>query len=72
MAGGKPLHTDRSHFQISGWMGWMWACAFGKPTCRDFPSGPVVKNLPCIAEDTGSIPGQDAMRLLSPHATTKI
>ena len=62
MAGGTPLHTDHSHFQISGWMGWMRACAFGKPTRRDFPSGPVVKNLPCNAEDTGSIPGRDAMR----------
>ena len=26
--------------------------------CRDFPGGPVVKNLPCNARDTGSIPGQ--------------
>ena len=24
---------------------------------RDFPGGPVVKNLPCKAEDMGSIPG---------------
>ena len=24
---------------------------------RDFPGGPVVKNLPCNARDTGSIPG---------------
>ena len=23
----------------------------------DFPGGPVVKNLPCSAEDTGLIPG---------------
>ena len=25
---------------------------------RDFPGGPVVKNLPCNARDTGLIPGQ--------------
>ena len=25
---------------------------------RDFPGGPLVKNPPCNAEDTGSIPGQ--------------
>ena len=25
--------------------------------CRDFPGGPVVKNLPCKAWDTGSISG---------------
>ena len=25
---------------------------------RDFPGDPVVKNLPCNAGDTGSIPGQ--------------
>ena len=26
---------------------------------RDFPGGPVVKNLPCNAEYMGSIPGQE-------------
>ena len=26
---------------------------------QDFPGGPVVKNLPCNSEDTGSIPGQE-------------
>ena len=25
---------------------------------RDFPGGPLVKNLPCNAQGTGSIPGQ--------------
>ena len=29
-----------------------------KPQLGDFPSGPVVKNLPSKAEDMGSIPGQ--------------
>ena len=38
---------------------------------RDFPGGPVVKNLPCNAGDTGSVPGQGtkiqhAMEQLSP------
>ena len=42
---------------------------------RDFPGGPVVKNLPCNAGDTGSIPGQGtviphATGQLSPRATT--
>ena len=42
---------------------------------RDFPGGPVVKNPPSIAGDTGSIPGwgteiPHALGQLSPHATT--
>ena len=41
----------------------------------DFPGGPVVKNPPSNAGDTGSIPGQGtkiphATGQLSPHATT--
>ena len=32
---------------------------------RDFPGGPVVKNLPCNAGDVGSIPGQGTK---IPHA----
>ena len=41
----------------------------------DFPGGPVDKNLPAIAEDTGSIPGQGtkiphAKGQLSLYATT--
>ena len=44
-------------------------------TCQDFPGGPVVKNLPSNAGDTGSIPGlgtrfPHAAGQLSPHATT--
>ena len=42
---------------------------------RDFPGGPVVKNLPYNAGDSGSIPGQGtkiphAVEQLNPHATT--
>jgi len=42
---------------------------------RDFPGGPVVKNLPCDAEDLGSIPGwgtktPHAMEQLNPGTTT--
>ena len=42
---------------------------------RDFPGGPVVKNLPCNAEDLGSIPGWGtkiprAMELLNPCTAT--
>ena len=41
---------------------------------RDFPGGPVVKNPPCNAGDTGSIPGQGTKILhiagqLSPRAS---
>ena len=36
---------------------------------RDFPGGPVVKNLPYNAGDTGSIPGQGTK---SPHATGQL
>ena len=36
---------------------------------RDFPGGPVVKNLPCNARDTGSIPGPGrSLMLLSNEA----
>ena len=43
----------------------------------DFSSGPVVRNLPCIAGDTGLIPGwgtkiPHVAEQLSPSATTKI
>ena len=46
-----------------------------KNSIRNFPGGPVVKNPPSNAGDTGSIPGQGteiphAMGQLSPHATT--
>ena len=42
---------------------------------KDFPGGPVVKNLPCNAGDKGSIPGwgnkiPQAMEQLNPCATT--
>ena len=42
---------------------------------RDFPGGPVVKNLPCSAGDVGLIPDQGTkiphhMGQLSHHATT--
>ena len=43
---------------------------------RDFPGGPVVKNPPSSAGDTGSIPGQGtkiprARGQLSPRAATR-
>ena len=46
-----------------------------KSVVGDFPGGPVVKNPPCNAGDTGSIPGQGtkiphAAGHLSPPATT--
>ena len=49
--------------------------AFKSYSCRDFPDGPMVKNLPCNAGDTGSIPGRGtkipyAMGQLSLCATT--
>ena len=42
---------------------------------KDFPGGPVVKNLPCHAGDAGSIPGwgtkiPHATEQLSMHTTT--
>ena len=37
--------------------------------CQDFPGGPVVKNLPCSAGDTGLIPGWGTK---SPHATEQL
>ena len=48
-----------------------------KVLLRDFPGGPMVKNLLCNAGDTGLIPGRGtkiphAVRQLSPHSTMKI
>ena len=40
-----------------------------EPSYRDFPFGPVVKNLPSNAEDTGSIPGRGTK---IPHATGQL
>ena len=54
-----------------------------KEAARDFPGGPVVKNQPSNAEDTGSIPGQElrshmpwsnqahTQQLLSPSSTPR-
>ena len=36
---------------------------------KDFPDGPVVKNLPCKAGDMGSIPGWGTK---IPHATEQL
>ena len=49
--------------------------AIKKLKTGDFPGGPVVKNLPCNAGDTCSVPGQGnklphALKQLSPHAVT--
>ena len=46
------------------------------PSKGDFPGGPVVKNLPCNAGNTGLIPGwgtkiPHAMEQLNPRATTR-
>ena len=55
-------------------------CSFNikkkKKTDWEFPSGPVVKNLPFNAGDTGLIPGQGtkiphAAGQLSPHTSTR-
>ena len=40
-----------------------------KMTVRDFPGGPVVKNLPYNAGDVGSVPGQGTK---IPHATGQL
>ena len=45
-------------------VGWKY-----KRRARDFPGGPVVKNLPCYAEEEGSIPGQG---IKIPHATGQL
>ena len=43
--------------------------AHEKDTCRDFPGGSVVENLPSSAGDAGSIPGWGAK---IPHAMGKL
>ena len=39
------------------------------PPARDFPGGPVVKNLPCNTKDMGSIPGRGTK---TPHAMEQL
>ena len=39
------------------------------PPARDFPGGPVVKNLPCNTKDMGSIPGKGTK---TPHASEQL
>ena len=41
-----------------GWLTFVVTSELQEPAHRDFPGGPVVKNPPCNAGDTGSIPGQ--------------
>ena len=56
--------------QGGGWAHLTRASTGGRQ--RDFPSGPAVKNLPCNARGTASIPGQrtETPRAAEPHATT--
>ena len=42
--------------ESGGYMGIVYTIKL-KQSQRDCPGGPVVKNLPCNAEDIGSIPG---------------
>ena len=68
-------------WETKGWAGGgMWlenfTSVFFFETWGDFPSGPMVKNLPSNAEDMGLIPAQGtkipcAAEPLSPHITTE-
>ena len=40
-----------------------------RESSKDFPGGPVIKNPPCDAEDTGSAPGRGTK---IPHATEQL
>ena len=64
------------HFDCIGFIWWGdTRKQLREAAARDFPGGPVVKNPPTNAEDTGSIPGQGtkiphALEQLRSHATT--
>ena len=67
---GCPSH-EVTHFKhLAEYLGcsghWINGRALKIVVWGDFPSGPVVKALPCHAEDEGSIPGQGTK---FPHAT---
>ena len=73
----KCVFFSSSHFQylaqcLASSKYWKHVCQ--KTTNREFPGGPVVKNLPSNAGDMDSIPGPGktprATGPLSPHATT--
>ena len=46
-----------------------WLGHDGSPSWDNLPGGPVVKNLPCGAGDTGSIPGRGTK---IPHASRQL
>ena len=52
----RCLFHPPSPVQICFWLSLLTAL-FTMASPRDFPGGCVVKNLPCNAEDVGSIPG---------------
>ena len=78
MYGWVPSLFTQNYHNIVNWL-YPHKNVFGvknkKEMSRDFPGGPVVKNLPSIAGDEGSIPGQGtkityATGQLSPLTTT--
>ena len=51
----NPNHSLRGTPYLSSFC--RWKSEAQEDEMRDFPGGPVVKKLPCKAEDMGSIPG---------------
>ena len=55
----KTLQSKGNHHFTNHLSGKLMSKIYKEHTqFRDFPGGPLVKNLPCNAQGTGSIPGQ--------------
>ena len=63
----KKVHSSKTEpgrtrkYEQPSQKDWYWNCDL-KPSIRDFPGGPVGKNPPANAEDTGLIPGPGRFR----------
>ena len=53
------LKLNHNHYPALFWMPESQSYILAEQGTLGFPGGPVVKNLPCNAGDTGSIPGQE-------------
>ena len=62
-------HTEHHCSPSSALALLFWVCTNSSIRCRDFPGGPVVKNLLCNVRNVGLIPGRETG---IPHVMEKL